>query len=149
MNANADVVLYYLEGILPLMPSFPDGVEVYTTTDVHSLARALVRYTDILKGNPDPKNVGDLIHVGRRGPRVHHPVVLDVLWHFATVGKKDVPYWHAYVGASLVHHRVVHDPEQLALLVGLPMLADGCDRNFMINVLQQLPGIDLNKFETF
>ena len=76
-------------------------------------------------------------------------VVLDVLWHFATVGKKDVPYWHAYVGASLVHHRVVHDPEQLALLVGLPMLTDGCDRNVMINVLQQLPGIDLNKFETF
>ena len=149
MNANADVALYYHEGILPLMPSFPEGVEVYTTTDVHSLARALVRYSDILKGNPDPKNVADLIHGGRRGPRVHHPVVLDVLWHFAAVGKQDVPYWHAYVGESLVHHRVYHDPEQLALLVGLPMVTDGRDRTFMINALQQIPGIDLNQFETF
>lgn len=146
-NVTADESLYYHEGILPLMPSFPDGVEVYTTTDVHSLARALVRYTDILKG--DEKNVAELIHGGKRGPRVHHPVVLDVLWHFATVGRKDVAYWHNYVGASLVHHRVVHDPEQLALLVGLPMLIDGRDRGFMINLLQKLPGIDLNKFESF
>jgi hypothetical protein len=147
MNANVNEVLYYHDDILPEMPVFPDGVEVYTTTDVHSLARAMVRYTDILKG--DPNNVAELIHGGRRGPRVHHPVVLDMLWHFATVGSKDVDYWHAYVGSSLIHHRVVQEAEQLALLAGLPMLAHGRDRGYMINVLQLVPGIDLNKFETF
>lgn len=139
--------LYYREGILPLMPNFPDDVEVYTTTDVHSLARALVRYTEIVNGNP--KNVAELIHGGRRGPRVHHPVVLDMLWHFASVGARDIDYWHAYVGASLVHQRVVQEAEQLALLVGLPMIAHGRDRDYMIGVLQRVPGIDLNKFESF
>jgi hypothetical protein len=147
MMAKADEPRYYREGILPVMPVFPDGVEVYTTTDVHSLARALVRYTEIVKGNP--KNVAELIHGGRRGPRVHHPVVLDTLWHFAAVGPQDIDYWHRYVGASLVHHRVVQEAEQLALLAGLPMVIHGCDRNAMIGVLQQIPGIDLNKFEPF
>jgi len=147
MNANLDQSQYYREGILPVMPNFPDGVEVYTTTDVHSLARALVRYTEIVNG--DPQNVPELIHGGRRGPRVHHPVVLDTLWHFAAVGSKDVAYWHAYVGESIVHQRVIQEPEQLALLVGLPMIAHGRDRDYMVGVLKQVPGIDLNKFESF
>jgi hypothetical protein len=129
------------------MPVFPEGVEVYTTTDVHSLARALVRYTEIVNG--DPQKVAELIHGGRRGPRVHHPVVLDTLWHFATVGAQDIDYWQRYVGTSLLHHRVVQEAEQLALLVGLPMIAQGRDRNSMISVLQRVPGIDLNNFEPF
>lgn len=147
MNANVDENLYYHEGILPKMPAFPEGVEVYTTTDVHSLARSLIRYTEIIKG--DPKNVAELIHGGRRGPRVHHPVALDTLWHFATVGAQDLDYWHDYVSTSLIHHRVVQQPEQLALLVGLPMITQGCGREPMIRVLQRLPGIDLNKFESY
>ena len=88
MNANVEENLYYREGILPRMPVFPENVEVYRTTDVHSLARSLIRYTEILKG--DPNNVAELIHGGRRGPRVHHPVALDTLWHFATVGPQAI-----------------------------------------------------------
>ena len=147
MKADGDEILYYHADILPEMPLFPEDVEVYITTDVHSLARALVRYTEVLQGAPE--NVSELIHGGRRGPRVHHPVVLDALWHFATVGAKDVDYWHHYIGTSLVHQRVVQESEQLALLVGLPMLIHGRDRDYMISVLQQVPGIDLNKFESF
>lgn len=143
----SDDNVYYRPGMLPTMPVFPDDVEVYTTTDVHSLARALVRYSDILGG--DPRQVADLIHGGRRGPRVHHPVVLDTLWHFATVGKRPVEYWQDYVATSLLHHRVLQEPERLALLVGLPMIVAGRDRHYMIAVLQQVPGIDLNKFESF
>ncbi len=144
---SADETVYYYAGILPVMPVFPDGVEVYTTTDVHSLARALVRYTDIINGNPAV--VPDFIHGGRRGPRVHHPVVLDTLWHFATVGPRPLDYWREYVGTSILHQRVVQEAEQLALMVGLPMIVQGRDRQFMISVLQQVPGIDLNQFETF
>lgn len=147
MKADGDEILYYHADILPEMPIFPEGVEVYTTTDVHSLARALVRYTEVLHGSPN--NVSELIHGGRRGPRVHHPVVLDALWHFATVGPQDVDYWQRYIASALVHQRVVQEAEQLALLVGLPMLIHGRDREYMISVLQQVPGIDLNKFESF
>jgi hypothetical protein len=147
MSATVDHAVYYRPGILPALPAFPEGVEVYTTTDVHSLARALVRYGDILKG--DPAQVADLVHGGRRGPRVHHPVVLDTLWHFATVGARPLDYWQDYVATSLLHHRVAQEAEQLALLVGLPMVVHGRDRHYMIAVFEQVPGIDLNKFETF
>ena len=147
MSKTPDPARYFREGLLPEMPNFPDEVEVYTTTDVHSLARALVRYTEILKG--DPRNVPDLIHGGKRGPRVHHPVVLDTLWHFATVGPQSLDYWQQYVASSLVHQRVAHEAEQLALIVGLPMIVDGCDRDSMIQVFERVPGIDLNKFESF
>ena len=147
MSENIDPGVYYHEGLLPPMPNFPDDVEVYTTTDVHSLARALVRYTEILKGQP--KNVADLIHGGKRGPRVHHPVVLDTLWHFATVGPQSLDYWQQYVASSLVHQRVAHEAEQWALIVGLPMLVDGRDRDTMIRVFERVSAIDLNKFESF
>jgi len=147
MNARTEEPPYYRPGMLPPMPVFPEGVEVYTTTDVHSLARALVRYSDILGG--DPAQVAELIHGGRRGPRVHHPVVLDTLWHFATVGGRPLDYWQDYVATSLLHHRVFQEAEQLALLVGLPMVVHGRDRHAMIAVLGQVPGIDLNKFESF
>jgi hypothetical protein len=147
MNADNDKSLYFREGMLPEIPAYPEFVEVYTTTDVHSLARALVRYGEILNG--DPANVPTLIHGGRRGPRVHHPVVLDTLWHFATVGHRDTAYWQDYVASSLLHNRVAHDAEALALLVGLPMIMDGRSRAYMIEVMQQVPGIDLNKFEPF
>jgi hypothetical protein len=147
MSVNIDPGLYYREGMLPDMPNFPDEVEVYTTTDVHSLARALVRYTEILKG--EPTSVPELIHGGKRGPRVHHPVVLDTLWHFATVGPQSVEYWQHYVASSLVHQRVAHEAEQLALIVGLPMVVHGRDRDTMISVFERVPGIDLNKFESF
>lgn len=138
---------YYREDLVPEIPVFPDFVEVYTTTDVHSLARALVRYTEILDGNPE--NVPTLIHGGKRGPRVHHPVVLDALWHFATVGHRDTAYWQDYVKVSLLHNRVAQESEWLALYVGLPMIMDGRKRGFMIEVMQRVPGIDLNKFEPF
>ena len=147
MATDTDQALYYREGLVPEIPAYPDSVEAYTTTDVHSLARALVRYTEILNG--DPANVPSLIHGGKRGPRVHHPVVLDTLWHFATVGKKDTAYWQDYVKVSLLHNRVAHEPEWLALIVGLPMIMDGRERSFMIDVIQRVPGIDLNKFEPF
>jgi hypothetical protein len=147
MSEKIDPVRYYREGMLPAMPNFPDEVEVYTTTDVHSLARALVRYTEILQG--EPGNVPDLIHGGKRGPRVHHPVVLDTLWHFASVGPQSLDYWQQYVASSLVHQRVAHEAEQLALMVGLPMVVDGRDRETMIRVFDGVPGIDLNKFESF
>ena len=147
MSKKTNDARYYYDGILPPLPHYPDGVEIYSTTDVHSLARALVRYTDILEG--EPKRVADLIHGGRRGPRVHHPVVLDTLWHFATVGQRDLPYWQDYVATSLLHHRVCHEAEQLALLVGLPMIVQGRDRHYMIGVFGQVPGVDLNKYEVF
>jgi hypothetical protein len=147
MTAYPDDAVYYRPGLLPIMPMFPDGVEVYVTTDVHSLARALIRYSDILGGNPT--YVAELIHGGRRGPRVHHPVVLDTLWHFATVGHRALDYWQEYVNISLLHHRVIQEAEQLALIVGLPMIVHGRDRHFMIEVMQQVPGINLNQFETF
>jgi hypothetical protein len=147
MTENADESIYYREGLLPEMPVFPEGVEVYTTTDVHSLARAFVRYGEILSG--DPQHVADLIHGGRRGPRVHHPVVLDTLWHFAAVGRQPVSYWHDYVRTSILHQRVIQEPERLALLVGLPMIVDGLSRDYMIRVFQRVPGVDLNKFESF
>ncbi len=147
MSKHSDDSLYYHEGILPPLPPFPDGVEVYITTDVHSLARALVRYTDILEG--DPKRVAHLIRGGRQGPRVHHPVVLDTLWHFAIVGPKQPAYWQEYVAASLLHHRVCNEAEQLAIMVGLPMVVDGRDRHYMIHVFEKVPGVDLNKYEVF
>ena len=147
MNAYPEETAYYRPGLLPLLPIFPEGVEVYVTTDVHSLARALVRYSDVLGGQN--QYVAELIHGGRRGPRVHHPVVLDALWHFASVGHKPLDYWQDYVATSLLHHRVIQEAEQLALLVGLPMIVHGRGRNDMIAVLEQVPGIDLNKFETF
>ena len=147
MSQHSDDKPYYHDGILPHLPHYPEGVEVYTTTDVHSLARALVRYSDILEG--DPKRVTGLIHGGRRGTRVHHPVVLDTLWHFATVGRQDLAYWQDYVATSLLHHRVCHEAEQLALLVGLPMIVQGCDRHSMIRVFGQVPGVDLNRYEVF
>ena len=147
MSAGNDEVFYYREGILPKMPIFPDGVVVYTTTDVHSLARALIRYTEVVKG--EPKNVAEVIHGGRRRPRAHHPVVVDTLWHFAAVGLRDLDYWQAYVGSALVHERVIQESEQWALMVGLPMIVHGRDRNFMIAVFERVPGIDLKQFETF
>lgn len=147
MSDDSAETVYYREGLLPEMPQFPDGVEVYTTTDVHSLARAFVRYGEILNG--DPHHVAELIHGGRRGPRVHHPVVLDTLWHFAAVGRKPVDYWQDYVRTSILHQRVIQEPEQLALIVGLPMILDGRPRDYMIRVFQDVPGVDLNKFESF
>ncbi len=143
---HADIP-YYRDGILPPLPHYPEGVEVYAATDVHSLARDLVRYTNIIEG--DPKRVADLIHGVKRGTRVHHPVVLDTLWHFATVGPKDLDYWQAYVGASLLHYRICHEAEQLALLVGLPMIVQGRDRHYMIQVFEKVPGVDLHKYEVF
>jgi len=147
MSKHSDEIPYYHEGILPPLPHFPDGVEVYAATDVHSLARALVRYTDALEG--EPKHVADLIHGKLRGLRVHHPVVLDTLWHFATVGRQDLPYWQAYVTDALLHHRVCHQAEQLALIVGLPMLVQGRNRHEMIQVFDKVPGVDLNRYEVF
>jgi hypothetical protein len=147
MGDNSVLSRYYRADMLPVMPVFPEWAEVYSATDVHSLARALVRYTEILVGKP--QNVPNLIHGGRRGPRVHHPVVLDTLWHFSAVGSMSLEYWQSYAGVSVLHNRVVEEPEQLTLIVGLPMITEGCSRNLMIEVLQTLPGIDLNKFEPF